>query len=179
MTRTKFQPSPETGHYHATVGVDEQAVTIYQASVTLTDAQIKALPTTPVEIVPTQGADSIVYPIACLAVLDSTAGAYTADAGSSWQLVNEAGSIVYSAPFDAEGALQSSATPQAIFFSIPWLSPGAAAFDGYLTTSFLNANNAVNEGIYLRDNEMGVNDYTGGNAANTLRVTVWYGIFEV
>jgi hypothetical protein len=46
---------------------------VYSSSVTLNDAQIKALPTTPFEVVPALGAGIMIYPMHCLFALNSVA----------------------------------------------------------------------------------------------------------
>ena len=67
--------------------VTEDTVAVKKASVTLTDAQIKALPTTPINILPAPGAGMLHMLHGALFVADFSAGAYTNIASSPFLAV--------------------------------------------------------------------------------------------
>jgi hypothetical protein len=148
------------------------------ASVELTDAQIKALPSQPVEVVAAPGAGKVIMPIACFVKANCNAGAYLLDADSSWMLVIDQ-SVKISCPLRVEGLLNNAGT-QVGKFMFPQAYPGSGTFSGYVET--------YNEGLvaatenlplYIIDSLGGVSDYTGGNAANTLKVTVYYVVVDL
>src|SRR5690349_10264519 len=63
----------------------EGVVTVLRRTVVLTDAQIKALPTTAVEILPAAPEGKIYLPTWGFGVLDNSAGAYS-NVGEEWPL---------------------------------------------------------------------------------------------
>ena len=151
----------------------------YKKRVTLTDAQIKALPTTLVEIIAAPGTGKLIVPFYTLIVVDSQAGGYT--------------NVTATTPFPAHAALY-----------MVW-GPSNANASGYLsaalmleTTSVVFGEltipgNATDPSAQLTGQRIGdlvdaenqnlqlnaLNDagnYTGGNAANKLSIVVYYDI---
>lgn len=183
MVRTRYQEGPDRSHYHDRLGVEGSPpaeVTIYQASVTLTDAQIKALRATPFEIVaPTEslgGSGSpttLPIPIAAFAVSNLTAAYTNLEADQDVM-------FVWGADETFAYSLQATAAVvgQGLFSTEgdQFLSPVGVAptVDQASTLADLFNDN----GLYFTLNA-GTGALTGGNAANSLKVTVWYGIFEV
>lgn len=190
-----FYPPLETGHRHLTehvldpdltppapFGIPEATeVTIYQASVTLTDAQIKALPTTsvpilaPTDILGYSGAPGSLF-MPTLAVLQMN----VADETRSYTNVDDAAAVILAWGSDqswnimdlshiTEPVLLGTDEPRAVRFKEVADASALLALDGLLEDN----------GLHLVATNGAAGNFTGGNAANTLKVTVWYGIFEV
>jgi hypothetical protein len=154
--------------------------TVYSASVTLTDAQIKALPTTGVEVVPAPGAGKAI--LCQSAVLDyDISVAYTADTDASVS--------IYRAGTSSNATFLGLTQPVLggtgrYFMMLPGPARAIIADTGtFAYTAHIDQlttiENMENKGLVVQDREGGVADYTGGDAANTLTVTVYYSIFDV
>lgn len=159
---------------------------LYQRTVTLTDAQIKALPTTPMELVPASGIGKIIHPVGVSVLIDVTAGSYTnIDATSVFIVSYDSGSgfSLYGATthwleaYYVSGMLADN--------SEPWFSMmGRAGWhdatgDVWPYLAYLGITNCANKNLALKASNGALGDYTGGNAANTLKVTVLYSIINV
>ena len=170
------------GMFENLAGGGEGAGSLQSATVELTDAQIKALPTTLVDIVPAQGVGKMVVPVTAFIQSNFEAGVYTNIVDASWQLTNNATGDVsdtkLSAPLRAEAILNSQSS-QLYFFAIPEMRVGASSFAGYVVTS-TSFTEPGNKPLSIGD---GFSDsgspYTGGNAANTLKVTVYYVVVDL
>lgn len=155
-------------------------VVIYQRKTILTDAQIKALPTTFIEVVPAAGEGKMVLLHNALIRSNQTAGVYTnvdtntnmfiafSDEAGGWQDHASNPFIFLSASSDRFAILSSPISAYTI-------APNSDIMPPYIAQSFTNSFNNV--GLVLVIDNAG--DLTGGNAANTLEVTVFYSIVDL
>jgi hypothetical protein len=162
---------------------------IQSATVTLTDAQIKALPTTAVTIVPAPGTGKMLRLIMAHAALTQSAEYTNIDPDESWLSIayqgdSVASSVVLNHSGDGKEDLDrllggGAGSPAAVIFepfqktSASW---GATAeVFSEVGGAIGSANKALN--VYAFNNSAG--DFTGGNSANTLTVTVLYLVIDV
>lgn len=148
------------------------------ASVELTDAQIKALPTTPIEIVAAPGANKRILPIMGLVYGDFSAGTYTANADSSWEFNFTVPGLSASCVIPVQNYLQS-ASKISIVFPFPAMQVTGNVTLTPLIESLGATSYLDNLSLYFGDIYAGVSNYTGGNAANTLKVTVYYVVVDL
>lgn len=157
---------------------------IHQATISLTDAQIKALPTTPVEAVPAPGAGKMLIPLSVVVHVDGVGGAYdNIDLADGYIALawNGAVDAVYLAltdgtlgqVFNLLGAATNCLVivPPNSEYSSVYLSTG-----GPHNTRLISE--VVNQGLDIYAfNSLG--NFTGGDAANSMKVTVLYTIIDV
>jgi hypothetical protein len=141
-------------------------------TVTLTDAQIKALSSTAVTVVPAPGAGKILVLLATFLALDTTAGAYGNLSGATCKLYLNylnAGGEQASQPADENSDL--------------FLGVAAVSYAQLLPTGANNAwatimNDLVDKAVEIGLDNAGAGALTGGNAANTMKVTVVFVILD-
>lgn len=132
----------------------------------LTDAQIKALPTTAIEIIPAPGANRVIQPIRITGKVDATAGAYVL-AGHTILGVIPHGSDFSGQNFWVEDfAMGNLDSASQITLWSPFVADRVvdmAAFKEKALDLFMDGGGSL----------------TGGNAANTLTVIVFYSVMDV
>ena len=159
-------------------------VAVFVQSRTLTDEEIKALPSTAIAIVPAQGAGTVIQPLSAGYILNTSAGAYVASADASWTLVwiPAAGQSRYASTTQPIQSPLQSATESYGGWATPSIGViNGGNFDGLIQND--QGSNPLAEyanlPLGIKDDYMGVADYTGGNAANSLKVIVLYTVIDV
>ena len=162
----------------ANAGSGATTVTVYQLKTTLTDAQIKALPTTYVELVPAPGAGKLLVFHRALIVSKTIGGAYTnVDAQNAlvvvygdWEV--EAGTLV---------PMSQVAANKLGFMTIGTTDDLRASWTTYQQDKLADfyMDDLANMPFKLVAGNGSAGDFTGGNAANTLEVTVFYSIVDL
>jgi hypothetical protein len=152
-------------------------------TVQLTNEDIKALPTTPFEIVPTPGPGKIIIPLHALIILDTTAAAYAFGGGTpGWQFTDPADYNYYNAPAAMAGPLTGTGK-YIVTVGFPYFQAPDSNFGG-VPYSKLNAAectpaNLADQPLLLRDDWTSGGNYTDGDAANSCQITVAYIIADV
>lgn len=158
---------------------------LQSATVTLTDAQIKALPTTEVEIVAAPGADKMIYPVYFIAIITTAAGGeYTnisADAYINLETdTGHYGIITGNHAGVLNGVSRSLGTADNVGLVLAgpmqngYYSSNFGALIPDDTQTIISLGNKA-----LRLNMVNSGNLTGGNAANTLKVTVYYTVVDL
>lgn len=153
---------------------------VLSATVTLTDAQIKALPTTAIEVVAAPGAGKMNYLLSSIWSHDWTADYTNIAAGASMYV--SSGNADVSVMLDntlginVTDLLANGA--DAIAFA--GAKDRQADVDGvpYAVVA-TTATNYANQALTLVAANGVSGDFTGGNAANTLKVTVLYSVIDL
>lgn len=157
-----------------TVTLTCAAQTIQQTTVTLTDAQIKSLPTTTIEIVPAPGAGKGLLLLRGRIETNTNAGGYVSAS-------NQCAFALINADWDqlSNFALMRGGMSNEMVFS-KGLTPALTVASGDYAGSLEETNYPAkeNQAISITDYSGGSN-YTGGNASNTMKVTVFYLIIDV
>lgn len=153
---------------------------------TLTNAQIKALPTTAIELIAAPGAGFMLVPISAVARLTWVADYTNIDAGCQLAVTQESGAatnpvfltILEENPdIGVSGLLALGDSSFAIFGPRMW---GAAAASNFVHASGgWNTFSVENLPLYLRATNGVSGAFTGGDAGNSLKVTVIYTVIAI
>lgn len=150
---------------------------LHQQVTVIPHAQILTLPTTEVVVVPAAGATRTIVPVMALVHLNTTAGAYSVGADTSWMLMYA--SFEYISNPVRLGALTTPATTQ-LLLACPYVELlGAGAFEDNVVGFAWGMEDVANQAVMLCDEWGTETDYTGGHAANTATVTVTYLVYDV
>jgi len=161
----------------------EDLALIKHAQVTLTDAQVKALPTTPVTLIAAPGSGLTIVPLQGILRATCTAGAYTNINATICNLA-----VYWLGDFNAwplAGVVNDSSaspSPGKVTTLLGSASKHIAILPAY-TDNYTNNWNLPpiigdstyeNKAIAIAVDNNGSSNFTGGNSANTLRVDVIY-----
>jgi hypothetical protein len=165
-------------------------VVIKKKEVTLIDSQIKALPTTPVDIIPAPGAGKAIIVFGGSIKFNIVAG-YTNVSASVGTGVTQLDLVGFGVvPSDNVNTITNN--NQNIRIKLSLLSfnfqdtdhdvvNGVSSAGFTKSVSDLNLNEALKLYCYnvTQNNDTDLGNFTGGNAANTLKVTVFYSIVDL
>jgi len=152
------------------------------ATVTLTDAQIKTLPTTPVILIVAPGIGKVISPFFYTIYSKCSAGAYTNIDAAGFMEIDTDGGFLSLVAIDDVGSgvstLSNLLTGGDRILNL--LSQDVDFIQGIgVVANNQPASNFNNKAIRLNVNNGGSGNFTGGNAANTLKVTVNYVIVDL
>ncbi len=165
-----------------------QLSNIFQTTVTLTNAQIKALQGAPVTVVSAPGAGMAIEPILAVLYAKTSAGAYTnIDAGASLSLLYEAldVDVMGYVPNDASitngsatrlSDLLGSTTPRSVRL-LPFQTTEGVHTLGFVPEA-IDSSHVINKALVIALDNVMSGDLTGGNAANVLQVFVAYRVIS-
>jgi hypothetical protein len=153
---------------------------LLKATVTLTDAQIKALPTTPVEIVAAPGAGKLIWPLSAVIVCDTSANGYTNTDNvvalfiEWWDGSHLSNQWGVSHP----NVLNLLTAFDKVVLHVP-PADTPSAFGVELDGIYLSTSQLADFPLRLRLPNDPAGNFTGGDPANTLRCTVFYCVVDV
>lgn len=149
------------------------ASVLRQATVTLTNAQIIALPSTPVVVIPAVSGHVIVPSV--WTVRSNITAFYTGTTDASLNLMYGTGGTVPIGLTTESASLLLNTGVRYLVSNTPSLYPGADTFAGEVLPhgQFTQAQ-AENVAVAIQDYWGGLSNYGGGNAANTWTVSVTY-----
>ncbi|HEX5016497.1 MAG TPA: hypothetical protein VFX15_02800 [Actinomycetes bacterium] len=172
------------GHKHLAVDIIAEpeageAIVVYRKAIVLTNAQINALPTTPIEVIAAPGEGRILQVIGGVLSKHFVATHSNLDNAAIWALWYGSGSDVLdnyqmaSSPWRFNGSSGDSYTS----LGTP-VFPGTGATDGYIIRQWsADATVAVNQPVALAIDNASAGDLTGGTS-DTVTLTVHYTTVE-
>lgn len=156
-------------NYYTTPQADATLL-IKRAELVLTDAQIKALPTGDLPVVPAQGEGTAIHVIAARLIIDTTAGAYTNIDASAKGLLYSGDDASSYFPVGSSG---TDAFSSAGIKTIPIVS--ASFPDGNILANRWAAKDDVEDvSVDISVGNGAAGAFTGGHASNTMKVIVLY-----
>ena len=152
---------------------------VQKAIVTLTDSQIKALPTTPVELIASPGANKFILPISATVYFHWTANYTNIDSNAALNISHANGYSLLTALFENDGSssisnlLNDDDDYMAIF------TQKAETTSGRNIAYYIWPGGLVNKNLTIGLYNGFSGTLTGGDANNSITVTVLYTVNDV
>lgn len=158
---------------------------ILRKVITLSHTQIIALPTTPIEVIPAPGANKIIHGLGGAMISHTLAGSYTnIDVAAFLQLSCAGWPVLNYLPNDAS-ITNGSATRLTDFFQgadlvhlVPAMDTEGVANWGPVPF-MITLSEVINQPLQVSIDNASAGMLTGGNAANTLQIVVYYTIIDL
>ena len=164
--------------WNATAGKYAPVAGVRYADVQLTDAQIKALPTAGVDVLPAPGAGYANIVLGAYVFLECSGGNYTnINVATGLELANDAAGN-YDAVTNKTVAVDGLFAGGSRFAVLPptlWVAASYTTAPVY-TAQFSDWNNKPTQVWALNG---GDGNFTGGHAGNTLSIRTWYAVVPV
>lgn len=163
------------------------SVDIKRVSFILSDAEIKALPTASIEVIAAQGANTLIVPFFAVCRLGWVADYGNFHAECMLQFTIGSGGLVL-LPFRQSmqsalsGLLAGGGPDGSIGWSVALFLGKVDGAPGAVVTGAvagLYDSDVVNQPLTLSADNQGDGNFTGGNAGNSLKVTVLYSIMDI
>lgn len=161
------------------------ATSILESSiVTLTDAQIKALPTTPVQIIPAPGVGKTIIPVSAILSFKRTGGystiSPTALLGFQWDVPNASRANQLIGIYEEKGGVSGFlSTGESVIATLGInATPVGGTIELGVGTEVLVYPNEISNKALMLSAKNDEENFSGGNAANVLTVTVFHTIID-
>lgn len=160
------------------IGGGGEQILLKSDTIILSDSQIKALPTTPVEVISAPGLNKFISLVQGIAILDNMAGGYSNIAGGTITVMFFTVGAQVASNLYVESDMGDLEFPGSSPFPLIF-SPSASIGTGlFAAAGPTDANSVNNQSLYITAANGGSN-FTGGNAANTLKVIVYYTVIDL
>jgi hypothetical protein len=165
---------------YATLPLGAAEQTVYSRTTTLTDAQIKALPTTSIELVPAPGVGQAIMPMFALLLLDTTVNYYDNVAATAILQVDrlnplDEAKMGAGATGSVSGLLQAGAPYYAVLL-LKQIQPTVNTAHMY---GSMGSSDDLQDAIFLRATNGAAGNFTQGHANNVMEVTLHYTVVDL
>lgn len=150
------------------------AQVLQRASVVLTDAQVKALPTTPVEVVSTPGAGKFLVPVSAVVYFHWTTNYGNINSNAALNISYNNGYSLLTALFENSGSSSVSNLLNDDEDYMAFFSQRSEIANGINQAFYIWPGGVVNKNLTIGLYNGLSGNLTGGSSGNTVKVVVYY-----